>query len=165
MYGITHLQIVLTLPRIQLFNVTWKQVLHILSLILLSPSHIRISTVAEFLRKYILRYFFLMTGQYSLALWNLSTHKSWRLAVLNSLSFSSSYKIEFLESASEFNCPHMLGTVPREAPCAEMLSPNECWHWCLPGGRNRKMSLPPTPCKQFTESSSNHKCKHFQTGN
>lgn len=68
MYGITHLQIALTLPRIQQFNVTWKQVLHILSLILLSPSHIRIGIVAEFLRKYILRYFFLMTRQYSLAL-------------------------------------------------------------------------------------------------
>lgn len=165
MYGITHLHIVLTLPSIQLFNGTWKQVLHILSLILLSPSHVRISIIAEFLRKYILSYFFSMTGRYSLALWNLSTHKSWRLAVLNSFSFSSPYKIEFLESSSEFNCPHMLGTVLREAPCAEMLSLNECWHWCLPGGRNRKMSLPPTPCKQFTASSSYHKCKHFQSGN
>lgn len=54
MYGIIHLQIIPTLPGIQAFNMTWKQILHITSIILLIPSQIRIGIAAKFLLKVLL---------------------------------------------------------------------------------------------------------------
>ena len=78
MRGITHSQIVPILPGLQVFNATWKQILHILSVILLIQSQIRISIAAEFLCKYILRCFFSVTGRYTLALWNCEHTWAWQ---------------------------------------------------------------------------------------
>lgn len=49
MHGITHLQITPTLPKIQTFNVTWKQILNIISIIVLILPLIRISIAVNFL--------------------------------------------------------------------------------------------------------------------
>lgn len=51
MYGIIHLQII---PGIQAFNMTWKQILCIISIILLISSQISISIAAKFLLKVLL---------------------------------------------------------------------------------------------------------------
>ena len=72
MYGIIHLQIIPTLPGIQAFNMTWKQILHITSIILLIPSQIRISIAAKFLLKVLLFFFFFKLYIIVLVLPNLS---------------------------------------------------------------------------------------------